>query len=159
MKQIIRDDNFWILKQRNFNLAQYKELLDVEKNDKFDSFVDPNFVELLSLEVSIQSQISYNRREDYFSLIEKYLVGKIEIYEFESKFTKMENEYIEIANKIPQDFEELEVFKLADCIEEFSDLILDISELWFGYYEPEGQLENQFSNAVKNCYAQLQNIS
>lgn len=129
MKQIIRDDNFWILKQRNFNLAQYKELLDVEKNDKFDSFVDPNFVELLSLEVSIQSQISYNRREDYFSLIEKYLVGKIEIYEFESKFTKMENEYIEIANKILQDFEELEVFKLADCIEEFSDLILDISEL------------------------------
>lgn len=52
-----------------FNLLRYKELLELEKNNKI-TFLD---LELSTYKASIENQIVYNRKENYFSLIEKYL--------------------------------------------------------------------------------------
>lgn len=49
---------------KQFNLLRYKELLELEKNNKLP-FLD---LELLTYEASIESQICYNRKENYFSL-------------------------------------------------------------------------------------------
>ena len=67
-----------------FNLLSYKELLELEKNDKI-TFLD---FELVTYKASIESQICYNRKEKYFSLIEKYLKRKLADHDFRSKFLK-----------------------------------------------------------------------
>ena len=71
-----------------FNLLRYKELLELEKNNQI-TFLD---LELLTYKASIESQICYNRKENYFSLIEKYLKEKLAGHDFRSKFLKMETQ-------------------------------------------------------------------
>lgn len=116
---------------KHFNLSRYKELLKLEESGKI-SFLD---LELLSNGANIQSQMSYNRKENYFSLIEKYLGRAITPYEFRSKFLEMEKQDSEEAFIIKQDFRKLEVLTLADDLEKFSDLISEISTLCFEYDE------------------------
>ena len=57
---------------KHFNLVRYKELLQLEESGKY-SLLDETFLELLTYQASIGGQISYNQKENYFSLIEKYL--------------------------------------------------------------------------------------
>ena len=108
-----------------FNLIRYKELLELEKNNQI-TFLD---LELLTYKVSINSQISYHRKENYFSLIEKYLKGKLTGHDFRSKFLKMETQDGKTAYTIKRDFQKLESFTLVDNLEDFSNLILEISTL------------------------------
>ncbi len=114
-----------------FNLSRYKELLELEKNNKI-TFLD---IELLTYKASIESQICYNHKENYFSLIEKYLRGKLAGHDFRSKFLKMENQDGKTAYIIKRDFQKLEAFTLADELEDFSNLRVEISTLCLEYYE------------------------
>ena len=138
-----------------FNLVRYKELLELEKNNKI-TFLDREF---LIYETSIQLQISYNRKENYFSLIEKYLERKLSGHEFRSKFLKMENQDQKTAYTIKQDFQKLEAFTLADDLEDFSNLTLEIStlcsdydEIWDGTVGPMS--ESEFYSLVNKHYFQ-----
>ena len=142
---------------KHFNLSRYKELLKLEESGKI-SFLD---LELLSNGASIQSQMSYNRKENYFSLIDKYLGRTITPYEFRSKFLEMEKQDSEEAFIIKQDFRKLEVLTLADDLDKFSDLIIEISTLCFEYdalWEEtmERMSESEFYSLVNNHYLQLQ---
>ena len=146
--------------KKHFNLSRYKELLQLKESGK-DSLFDETFLELLTYQASIGDQISYNRKENYFSLIDKYLSRVIAPHEFRSKFSEMENQDSRTASIILQDFQELEVFRLADDLKEFSDLISQISTLCFGYYEVwdgtmEPMSESEFYNLVNNSYLQFQ---
>jgi hypothetical protein len=139
-----------------FNLIPYKELLELEKTNKI-TFLD---IELLTYRASIESQTSYERKDDYFSLIEKYLRKKITGYEFRSKFREMELQDSSKAYIISQDFQNLEVFILAGDLEEFSSLILEIAilclefdELWDGTIERMS--ESKFYSLVNKYYFQL----
>lgn len=139
-----------------FNLERYKELLELEKSKKI-TFLD---LELLTYEANIESQISYNRKENYFSLMEKYLNEKIVGHEFRSKFLEMEKQDGKIAYIIKQDLQNLEVFTLADDLEEFSHLIGEISTLCFEYNEIwDGTMipmsESEFYSLVNKHYYQL----
>jgi len=139
-----------------FNLARYKELLELEKSNKI-TFLD---LELLTYGASIESQICYNRKENYFSLIEKYLRGKIAGHEFRSKFLEMEKQDGRTAYIIKQDFQKLEVFTLADDLEEFSYLTGEISTLCLEYDEiwdgtMERMSESEFYSLVNKHYFQL----
>lgn len=139
-----------------FNLERYKELLELEKSNKI-TFLD---FELLTYQANIESQIYYNRKENYFSLMEKYLKGKIVGHEFRSKFLEMEKQDGKIAYIIQQDFQKLEVFTLADDLEEFSDLIGEISTLCFEYDEIwDGTMkrmsEREFYSLLNKHYFQL----
>ena len=92
-------------------------------------------LELVTYKANIESQIYYNRKKNYFSLMEKYLKGKIVGHEFRSKFLEMEKQGGKIGYIIKQDFQKLEVFTLADDLEKFSDLIGEISKLYLEYGE------------------------
>ena len=82
-------------------------------------------------------------------------------YEFRSKFLQMEREDSKKAAIILKDFQELEVFTLAEDLEKFSDLITQISTLCFEYNEVwdgsmERMSESEFYSLVNNRYLQLQ---
>jgi hypothetical protein len=51
------------------------------------------------------------------------------------KFSEIEKQDSRTADIILEDFQELEVFMLANDLKEFSDLKSEISTLCFGYYE------------------------
>ena len=141
---------------KKFNLSRYKELLDLQKKNKI-TFLD---LELLTYKADIESQIYYNRKENYFSLIEKYLKKKLTGHDFRSKFLKMETQDLKIAYTIKQDFQKLETLTLADDLEDFSNLITQIStlcleydEIWDGTMERMSEIE--FYSLVNKHYFQL----
>jgi hypothetical protein len=142
--------------KKHFNLSRYKELLKLEESGKI-SFLD---LELLSYRASVEEQISYNRKKDYFLLIHKYLTRLILPSEFRVQFLQMEREDSKKATILLEDFQELEVFSLAEDLEKFSDLITQISTLCFEYAElwdgtMERMSENEFYYLVNNLYLQL----
>ena len=65
--------------KKHFNLSRYKKLLKLKERGKY-SLLDETFLELLTYQVSIENQISYNQKENYFSLIEKYLSRVIKLF-------------------------------------------------------------------------------
>lgn len=80
-----------------FKLARYKELLKVEESGN-DWFLNETFLGLLNYRASIETQTSYNQKENYVALIEKHLVGVIGLYEFRRKFLEMEKDDAPTAN-------------------------------------------------------------
>jgi len=62
-----------------FNLSYYRQLKQLVAKKKSlittdkDLFADPTFLELLDLESSIETQVFYNHKNNYFALIRKYL--------------------------------------------------------------------------------------
>ena len=145
--------------EKDFNLSRYKELLKLQENGKI-SFLD---FKLLSFKATVAQQMCYNRKKDYFILIDKYLSQIITPYEFRSKFLQMEKEDSEKSIIIFEDFQELEAFTLAKDLEKFSDLIGKISTLCFEYSEiwdgtSEPMSESEFYYLVNNHYLQLGNF-
>ena len=146
--------------KKKFNLSAYKKLLKLDDSGKI-VFLDKNSLELLNYQVSIERQINYDRKADYFLLIHEYLTGAITLYEFQSKLVEMDNEDSRKATIILENFQELESFYLAEDLDTFSDLVLEISDLCFDYYEVwDGTMkpmsEAELYDLVNNCYLQLQ---
>lgn len=144
--------------RKKFNLQRYKELLQIEETGKYSLF-DPIFRELLDYQTSVSFQIFYNQKENYFSLIEKYLSGIIGVQEFMSTFLKMKDKDDNIAMRIENDFQELEALRLSDDLERFSDFFMNISDLCTYYFEPDFKRlsDDEFYNLVNNWYIQFQN--
>ena len=145
---------------KKFNTSRYKELRKVNPN----SFSNEIFLEFLGYEGQIVSQTSYNRKEKYFSLIKNYLSGIITLYEFQSQFFKMQRQDSEQAGLILEDFQVLEEFILADNLENFSDLMVEIETLCSECYDivddesGKPMTERQFYSLVNTCYFQFQKI-
>ena len=142
--------------EKYFNLSRYKELLKLEVNG-YITFLD---LELLSFKASVAKQICYNRKKDYFLLIDEYLSQVISPYEFRSKFLQMKKEDSKESTIILEDFKKLEVFTLAKNLEKFSDLISEISTLCFEYDEVwdgtmELMSESEFYSLINHYYLQL----
>ena len=76
----------------------------------------------------------YNRKEDYYSIINKYLNKTLTIIEFRTQFLAMEKEDMEKGSLILGNTQELEVFDLAEDLEKFSRLIGEIFDLCEDYY-------------------------
>lgn len=143
--------------EKNFNLSRYKELIEREKNGEI-SFLN---IELLNFRAVVGRQISYERKKDYFTLIDGYLNGIISLYKFRSKFLQMEKEDSKQSALILENFQELEGFAIANDLENFSASIGEISTLCLEYYEiwdenTEPMSESEFYSLVNNHYLQLQ---
>lgn len=124
-------------------------------------FTDDIFKEFLGYKARIASQVFYNRKEEYFWLIHSYLIGTLSPSQFRSKFLDMEREDCEAASKIYQDFEALENFFLADDLEIFSDLIIEISTLCVDcnvILDDERMPEIEFYSLVNSRYFQIQKV-
>jgi hypothetical protein len=112
----------------NFNLKHYLELLGKQDLTETDEF------QLLSDGALVERQISYNRRDEYFSLIRQYLAKKINRNTFRGEFLKMQKADYVTTQIIKEDFEQLSNLSIDLELEEglFSlliDLIYDNSML------------------------------
>lgn len=155
--------DFWALKKHTiqpylfmkkyFNLQRYKELLKLEENGEISSLD----LELLTYTASVEEKISYDRRKEYFILINQYLSRIISPDEFRSKFLQIKEDDSKKSILIYQDFQQLEVFTITQNIEKFSDLIEEIRSLCFDYDEIwdgtiERMSESEFYHRIKDYY-------
>lgn len=147
--------------KRHFNLARYKELLELQEIEKF-GLLDEKGLELLYYRADVEDQFCYNRKKDYFLLIQKYLNdGASTTGEFASKFLEMEWEHTAKANILLQDFQELEVFTFSDSedVDKFTDPIIGISDLCsqYGdmYDETPALYGKEFYDVVNDYFLQL----
>ena len=143
-----------------FNLSRYRELVNLQENNNY-SLLDKIFLEFLDYRASIERQISYNRRNDYFFLIDQYLSRRIKPYEFRSKFLEMLKKDSRKAAVILQDFVELEGFILTDNLDNFSKIMNQIDDLCFQYDECldeyiDPMSEDEFYDLINNHYLELQ---
>ena len=145
--------------EKHFNLKRYKELLELEKNGKISSLS----LELLDYQVSIERQISYNQKNNYFLLISQYLNEIISPVTFRIKFLEIEREACKQASKIFEDFQRLENFTISDDLEEFSILISEISTLCVEYdiswnETSKNITEEEFYHSVNSKYLKFQEV-
>jgi len=151
----------------SFNLTRYRKLIEKETalaNQKKSLFYEnrSEFLELLNYQASVEQQIIYNRKNDYFLLIDKYLNQLITSFEFQIEFLKMEKQDDTKAKKIFQDYQQLSGFSLVENLEEFSNLMGQISDLCqdiidWGY--EDGLSKDEFYDSVNNLYLQLKKYS
>ena len=146
-----------------FNLSRYRELLKKKYVKNKSVFDDPDYLELLSCQGSVYSQIYFNRKSDYCSLIKKYLNETINPDIFRARFLGMVKQDIEKAEKILQDFKQLSSFSIDVNLDGFSSLFERISDTCLQAFEfgPKnngyGIPEDEFRNSIEEIYFQLEN--
>lgn len=141
--------------KKKFNFPAYKELLDMENRGEI-VFLDTNYFKLLRYQTSVGKQLIYDRKEDYYSIINKYLNKTLTILEFRAQFLAMEKEDMEKGYVILGNIQELEVFYLVEDLEKFSRLIGEIIDLCEDYYIIEPMPETEFYFLVNKYSHQLQ---
>ena len=143
---------------KQFDFKRYQELVKLDEMEKGGlDLWSKDFLELIELGASIRNQISHNRKDQYFSLVQKYLNGMLTVYEFQSNFLELEEEDRKTSDTIKQNSRELEVFMLADELEEFSNWQNRISLLITEYDEYDERMsDDEFYSIIKDSYLQLQ---
>lgn len=148
------------------NIERYIELLKKESslNNQQKSLLFENkkeFLELLSYGSRVESQISYDRKNVYHSLITEYLTKKINPGRFRSKFLQMHREDGEAATIIKKDLEQLASFSIDLKADEFSSLIeqiYDVSALAFEFGPEDGISEERFRDSVEKVFSKMEKI-
>jgi hypothetical protein len=141
--------------KKKFNFTGYKKLVDMQNCEEI-VFLDANYFKLLRYQTSVGKQLIYNRKEDYYSIINKYLNKTLTLLEFRTQFLDMEKEDLEKGSVILESIQELEVFYLVEDLEKFSRLIGETIGLCEDYYIIEPMPETEFYFFVKKYYHQLQ---
>jgi hypothetical protein len=149
-----------------FNLSYYRQLKQlVAKKESLittdkDLFADPTFLELLALEASIESQVFYNHKNNYFALIQKYLNETIPPNIFRAQFINMVNEDLKKSQEILDNFEELSTFWIDLELDEFGSLFENIHETCLCAFEFEGQedamSETKFRDSIQKFFFKIQ---
>ena len=140
---------------KKFNFISYKKMVDMENRGEI-RFLDTNYFKLLRYQTSVGKQLVYNRKEDYYSIINKYLNKTLTISEFRAQFLAMEEEDMKKGYNILGNTQELEVFYLVEDLEKFSRLIGEIIDLCEDYYVIEPMPETEFYSLVNKYSHQLQ---
>ena len=146
-----------------FNLSRYRQLLakkDSLTNKNKDFFADTIFLELLSFESSLETQVYYNHKNNYFALIQKYLNETINPNIFRAQFIEMVNEDLKKSHKILNNFEELSTFWIDLELDEFRSLFENIHETCLYAFEFEDQkdamLEDTFRDSIQKIFFKIQ---
>ena len=153
-----------------FNTIRYIELLQKnqsleKKNSSLREEEKIKYFELLSYKIILSSQIIYNNRHNYISLIEKYLINEINSFELKLKFLQMEREDSNIKDDLENNFEQLSNVLIASESSEFSELIEDIyssCEVLKCFGEPEedfGLNELEFRAIIEKTFLQMKKYS
>ena len=147
-----------------FDINRYSELLEKEKSlsQQNKSLIFENndeFIELLSYGARVKNQISYERKQDYYSLLSKYIEKIVNPRIFQSEFLKMENEDTKAAKIITNDFKQLASFSVDLKAVEFSSLIEEISDISMVACEfgpEEGISDQKFRKSIEKIYLKIQ---
>jgi len=125
-------------------------------------FDNPTFIELqlLFLESSIETQVFYNHKNNYFALIQKYLGETINFNVFRGQFIEMVNENLKKSHKILKNFEELSNFWIDLELDDFSSLFENIYETCLYAFEFEDQddamPEDKFRDSIEKFFFKIQ---
>lgn len=149
------------------NLLRYRQLLAKKKNSSTnknkDLFDEPTFLELLSFESSVEIQVFYNHKTNYFALIQKYLDETITPNVFRGQFIEMVTEDLKKSHKILNNFEELSTFWIDLELDDFSSFFENIYETCLYAFEFEDQddamPEEKFRDSIEKYFFKLQKIS
>ena len=145
-----------------FNLSRYQELLakeDSSTNDVKALFKDPIFKELLSLRSSVERQVFYNNKKNYFVLIQNYLGERINPNVFRSQFIGIVNKDLTKSHKILHNFEELATFSIDLELDDFSSLFEKIHQICLYAFEFEDQddamSEDKFRDSIEKIFFKI----
>jgi hypothetical protein len=114
---------------------------------------------LLSYGARVEGQISYERREEYYSLISQYIEKVVTPPIFQSEFLEMEKEDMKAATMIINDFKQLAIFSVDLKAVEFSSLIEEISDISMVAQEfgpEEGISDQKFRKSIEKTFLQMQ---
>ena len=147
-----------------FNFFRYQELLDKTNSSTKtgkEYFQDPEVLELLTLESSVQTQIFYDQKNEYFDLIQKYLDETMISSDFVAKFIKRTRENLKKSTEILENFEKLSTFWIEPGLTEFSSLFDEIDEACltineYGIGDQEIS-EDRFRNLIQTTFIKLKN--
>lgn len=144
-------------KSTKFNIFRYQQLLNktnssTKKGKEY--FQDPEVLELLAFESSVETQIVYDQKNEYFDLIQKYLDQTITPYDFVAKFIKKTQENTKKVTEILQNFEKLGTFWIEPGLNEFSSLFEEIHDACLTIYE-YGIGEDRFRDLVKKVMVEM----
>jgi hypothetical protein len=126
------------------------------------------YFELLSYGILLEGQISYNRKDDYLSLIEDYRRGTIDAVIFRLAFLKMSREDNQTLDILKKDLKRLSTFSIDSKSEGFSSLIgeiLGICDALFDFDSEDSSeitenqfrdSENQFRDAIEQIFFEMQ---
>ena len=146
-----------------FNLSRYHQLL--AKNNSLtcknkDLFDNPVFLELLSFQERVETQVFYNNKNNYFALIQKYLDGTINPNVFRGEFIVMVNKDLKISGKVRKKFEVLSTLWIAVELDEFSALFSSIHQTCLSAFEFEDQEgampEDTFRDSIQEIFFKMQ---
>lgn len=141
--------------KKNFNFTSYTKLVEMENRGEI-AFLDTNYFKLLRFKTSVQKQLIYDRKQDYYSIINKYLNKTLTIIEFRAQFLAMQKEDMKKGYIILGNIQELKVFYLVEDLEKFSRLIGEIIDLCEDYYVIDPMSETEFYYLVNKYFHQLQ---
>lgn len=146
------------------DIDRYKELLEKESrlNKQNSSLIYENreeFLELLSYPARVQNQIAYERRNDYYSLISKYIQQILTLDEFRWEFIQMETREGADTSAIRDDLEQLAAFSVDSKADEFSSLTNQLSEdvsVAEEFGPEDGISDAQFHDSIQKTYLKMQ---
>lgn len=141
--------------RKKFNLTGYQELLEMQNRGEI-VFMDENYFKLLRYQTSVRKQLTYDRKEDYYLIIKKYLNKLLTLDKFLTQFLNMHDQDIEKSSVILGNIQELKEFYLVEDLEEFSTLIGEICDLCEDYYTLTPMPKTTFYSLVKKYYNSLQ---
>lgn len=135
-----------------FNLKHYLELLSKQGPTKTEE------LQLLSYRALVERQISYNRKDEYFSLIKEYLAKRINPSTFRGKFLKMQKTDDDTTQSIKEDLEQLSNLSIDLELKEDSfslliDLIYDNSMLAVEFGPENGISEDEFRVSIEKAFS------
>jgi hypothetical protein len=136
----------------NFNLKHYLELLGKQDLTETDER------QLLSYGAFVERQISYKRKDEYFSLISQYLAKKINPITFRRKFLEMQKVDDDSNQIIQEYFEQLSNLSIDLELEEgpvslLIDLIYNNSMLAIEFGPEDGISEDEFRVSIEKAFS------
>ena len=135
----------------NFNVQHYIELMSKKNLNEIEER------QLSSYKASVESQITYNRKEEYLLLIKKYLAGKIDPHTFRADFLTMQKQDTEALEIMEKNLEQLSSFSIDFGLKEekfphLIDLTYDSSILAFELGPEEGISDQAFQVSIENAF-------
>lgn len=138
----------------SFNLQNYIELFN--KSDL--SEIEEN--QLFSYRVSVEKQITYNRKEEYLLLIKEYLAEKMDPDTFRADFLRMQEEDSRSLEIMEKNLEQLINFSIDSQSkgEQFFgliNLIYDSTMLAFEFGPEDGISDDAFRASIENAFSKF----
>jgi hypothetical protein len=152
---------------KDFNKERYIYLLKIENTLQAEGqfLVQENQIlnlELLSYRIILSNQFYFNKREEYISLLDQYLIKEIGAMELKLRFFGIFQQDQHQLDRLEQNFEELLDFLVTNKSDRFDMLMTELFEVCevFGDLPKEGGMnETEFEKAIEDIFLKMKSYS